>query len=90
MIEMLIHTFPIGDDERAGRGEHPTLMEASEALRWPADSARGIGSARAAYLWLPEATLLWQAVGTYMPADPVEIRSLLLTGAASSGEVLSA
>jgi hypothetical protein len=44
--------------------------------------ARGIGSARAAYLWLPEGTLLWQAVGTYMRADPVEIRLLLLTGAA--------
>jgi hypothetical protein len=66
----------------AGRGEHPVLMEVSEELRWPADRARGIGSARAAYLWLPEGTLLWQAVGTYMRADPVEIRSLLLRGAA--------
>jgi hypothetical protein len=65
-----------------GRGEHPALMEVSEELRWPADRARGIGSARAAYLWLPEGTLLWQAVGTYMRADPVEIRSLLLRGAA--------
>jgi len=66
----------------AGRGEHPTPMEVSEQLRWPADPARGIGSARAAYLWLPEGTLLWQAVGTYMRADPVQIRSLLLTTAA--------
>jgi hypothetical protein len=57
-------------------------MEVSEELRWPADPVRGIGSARAAYLWLPEGTLLWQAVGTYMRADPVEIRSLLLRGAA--------
>jgi hypothetical protein len=65
-----------------GRGEHPALMEVSEELRWPADPARGIGSARAAYLWLPEGTLLWQAVATYMRADPVEIRALLLTAAA--------
>jgi hypothetical protein len=66
----------------AGRGEHPVLMELREQLRWPANPARGIGSARAAYLWLPEGTLLWQAVGTYTRADPVEIRSLLLAGAA--------
>jgi hypothetical protein len=66
----------------AGRGEHPALMEVSEQLRWPADPARGIGSARAAYLWLPEGTLLWQAVGTYKRADPVGIRALLLTAAA--------
>jgi hypothetical protein len=57
-------------------------MDVSDALRWPADPARGIGSARASYLWLPEGALLWQAVGTYMRADPVEIGSLLLTGAA--------
>ena len=51
-------------------------------LRWPSDPDRGVGSARAAYLWLPEGSLLWQAVGVYIPADRLLIRSILLSDAA--------
>ncbi len=54
------------------------LSEISQELRWPANPARGTGTARAAYLWLPGGTLLWDGIGRYAPADPSRIRALLV------------
>lgn len=62
--------------------DNSRLTEVADELRWPIDTERAIGSARAIYLWLPEGTLLWQRPGQYAPADPVQIRSLLLAAAA--------
>ena len=62
-----------------GGSDRGWLLELGRELHWPADPARGVGTVRAAYLWLPEGTLLWQAVGRYAPADPAELRTLLVT-----------
>lgn len=61
--------------------DNSRLAELADQFRWPIDNGRALGSARAIYLWLPEGTLLWQRPGLYAPADPVEIRSLLLSTA---------
>ena len=63
----------------AGGTGHAMLAEIGRELRWPADPDRGIGTARAAYLWLPDGTLLWDSIGRYAPADPSDIRALLVT-----------
>lgn len=52
-----------------GGASNGQLLELGRELHWPADPARGVGTVRAAYLWLPAETLLWQAVGRYAPAD---------------------
>lgn len=45
---------------------------------WPSEPARSLGAARATYLWVPEGTPLWSAVGLYRRADPRRLRSILI------------
>lgn len=45
---------------------------------WPSEPARSLGAARATYLWVPEGTPLWSAVGLYRRADPQRLRSILI------------
>lgn len=66
------------DRLRPGTAAAAHLVDLSAELRWPIDPTRGLGTARATYLWLPAGTLLWEGPGGYTPANPAEIRSSLL------------
>jgi hypothetical protein len=62
-----------------GTADSSALADIGSDLRWPIDIGRGVGSARAIYLWIPKGTLLWQRAGLYAPAEPAQIRALFLT-----------
>lgn len=51
---------------------------------WLRHRERTLGSARASYLWLPEGTLLWEAVDRYQEASRDVLVSLLTSGAGVS------
>jgi hypothetical protein len=57
------------------------LRSVGEATSWPSIPDRTMGSARAAYLWLPPGTPLWRDRTAYEPADSAAIRDLLARAA---------
>lgn len=63
---------------RAGSRAAAALAEVQTATGWPNDEERTVGAARAAYLWVPDGTLLWQDVGLYARADAGRLRALLV------------
>lgn len=66
--------------ERTLGSDHTSILsEIGRERRWPFDRERGLGTARAFYLWLPDGTPLWASVGLYSPAVASEIRSLFLS-----------
>jgi 5-methylcytosine-specific restriction endonuclease McrA len=63
-----------------GTEEASVVTGLAADLGWPRRPAATLGSARAAYLWLPAGTLLWDAPDRYLPADPAGIRYLFGNG----------